>query len=521
MKRLVHALQLGLVLFIGVTTSAQVRLIAHIANDSAHFRNTLAVANFSDLTRSYELFAYDDLGQPMGGLTNQIIEGYTTRFVDATDLFPELPSYLLVESDADVVVSMGYTSTDSSGATARVHESTQTSKGWRLYPSNGASTFDGLVVLNLTDSMAQVSIEQKDASGGSLDATSLQVFPGHKEKMVLSTYFDTVENTCFEVIASEPVAVMALTGSLPGITPSYLWENPSVAFTPIAAEECTSSVDLDRSRGPCNETLPYSPQVSISVDDANRTITSNNIPDHQVGLFGPVFGSLNPNAIAEQHASYTITARPEWADEMTALLGPNGPTYRFGVLFNGVELDPVAAEPFPHEGGFMNPNANWAWNLEALNVRIGLDCNNAHVQPNGKYHYHGTPVLYLQDLNINDHVMTMIGYAADGFPIYYKYAYSDANNPNSAVIEMTSSYRLKSGIRPGDGITAPCGTYNGVYSADYEFVSGLGTLDEANGRFGVTPEYPQGIYYYVITDAFPSIPRYLRGTPSSDFRLRP
>ena len=117
--------------------------------------------------------------------------------------------------------------------------------------------------------------------------------------------------------------------------------------------------------------------------------------------------------------------------------------------------------------------------------------------------------------------MTMIGYAADGFPIYYKYAYSTATDVSSSVASMTSSYRLKSGKRGGGGVTAPCDVYNGIYSNDYEYVSGLGTLDEANGRTGVTPEYPAGTYYYVITDEFPSIPRYFRGTPSPDFKIGP
>jgi len=166
-------------------------------------------------------------------------------------------------------------------------------------------------------------------------------------------------------------------------------------------------------------------------------------------------------------------------------------------------------------------NANWIWNLEALNVNLGVDCNNAHVQPNGKYHYHGTPTSYLNSLNASSSTMTLIGYAADGFPIYYKYAYSLANNSSSDLSIMTSSYQLKSGNRPGDGITSPCDTFNGIYSNDYEYVYGLGTLDEANGRNGVTPEYPNGTYYYVITDEFPSIPRYLRGTPSEDFKIGP
>ncbi|MCF8259688.1 MAG: YHYH protein [Melioribacteraceae bacterium] len=282
--------------------------------------------------------------------------------------------------------------------------------------------------------------------------------------------------------------------------------------------DCTSSIAVDTERGACTEVLSTASTFSQNITGGTRTINANNIPAHKVGLFGNVSGSLNPNAIRSQSSTYAITTTPSEAATLTSLLSSNGPTYSFGVLLNGVELDPVAAEPWPHEG-FMAANVNWEWNLEATMVQIGLDCNNAHVQPSGKYHYHGSPSLYLQDLDVSSTEMTLIGYAADGFPVYYKYGYSSASDSSSGVKVLTSSYRLKSGTRPGDGVTAPCGEYTGVYSADFEFVEGLGDLDEANGRTGVTPEYPMGTYYYVVTDDFPNIPRYFRGTPSSDFRL--
>lgn len=289
-------------------------------------------------------------------------------------------------------------------------------------------------------------------------------------------------------------------------------------------DNCTTDKTLDSTRGTCNVTLPYTSQFQESTSGSIRTVIVNSIPNHKVGLFGAGSGSLNPNAISEQNETYQITLNPKISNSLTPLLsttgsGPNaGPQYSFGILFNGVELDPVAAEPFPHKG-IMSPDVNWEWNLEALNVKIGLDCNNAHVQPTGKYHYHGSPVLFLESQNISSDKMNLIGYAADGFPIYYKYAYANPIDVLSKVTEMKSSYRLKSGKRPGDGFTAPCDVYNGIYSNDYEYVAGLGTLDEANGRIGITPEYPNGTYYYIITDEFPSIPRYFRGTPSEDFKI--
>jgi len=89
----------------------------------------------------------------------------------------------------------------------------------------------------------------------------------------------------------------------------------------------------------------------------------------------------------------------------------------------------------------------------------------------------------------------------------------------SAIAEMQSSYRLRSGARPGDGTDAPGGDYDGTYIQDFEYVQGLGDLDECNGRFGKTPEYPEGTYYYVLTADFPVIPACFVGTPSEDFQI--
>jgi len=283
--------------------------------------------------------------------------------------------------------------------------------------------------------------------------------------------------------------------------------------------ECTSDKVVDKSRGDCNVTLTLTPSVKMEIVGTNRVIMANSIPNHKVGLFGNVAGSLNPNAIKAQNKTYTITNQPVKAAQFFSLTNATTLSlWSFGVLLNGVELDPIAAEPWPHQG-LMAANVSWEWNLEATNVKIGLDCNNAHVQPTGKYHYHGSPTLYLQNANIPTNKMTLVGYAADGFPVYYKYAYTNATDANSVVVAMTSSYRLKSGKRPGDGVTAPCGSYDGVYSNDYEFISGLGTLDQANGREGVTPEYQSGTYYYLITDDFPNIPRYFRGNPAPEFKV--
>ncbi|MEM9092147.1 MAG: YHYH protein [Cyanobacteria bacterium P01_F01_bin.53] len=238
-------------------------------------------------------------------------------------------------------------------------------------------------------------------------------------------------------------------------------------------------------------------QVSIEEREGYRYIYANGIPDHATGAF-PNPG--NPNTISAQEHMYRVTLNPQ----LTGNITPVRPA--FGVALNGVPFEPGTGE-------FWNRDRSSGWNFEALTgfIDLGTDEHNAHVQPTGSYHYHGVPTAL-----VPTRTMTHIGYGADGFPVYGPYGYADANNLASELIDVQSSYRLKAGLRP-DG---PGGLHDGTFSNDFEYVVGLGDLDECNGRFGVTPEYPEGIYHYYITDMFPFIPRCVKGTPDESFRSR-
>ena len=42
-------------------------------------------------------------------------------------------------------------------------------------------------------------------------------------------------------------------------------------------------------------------------------------------------------------------------------------------------------------------------------------------------------------------------------------------------------------------------------------MAGSGDLDECNGRIGVTPESPGGIYHHLATDTYPYFQRCIKG----------
>ena len=263
------------------------------------------------------------------------------------------------------------------------------------------------------------------------------------------------------------------------------------AMVPLAAHEGWQHASSSSNGG--------TSQVEITEQGDTRVITANGIPAHATGAFP---NRNNPNAISVQNYQFRVSLNPQPAGRLTPL-----GMHPFGVGLNGVPFDPGAAE-------WWNNDRNAGWQYEPMSgvVNLGIDRNNAHVQPTGAYHYHAMPTGLVRN---QDHGqgMIMVGYAADGFPIYADKAYDDPNDAGSTLRVMKPSYRVKSGTRP----SGPGGRYDGSFVQDYEYVPGLGDLDEANGRTGVTPEYPDGTYYYVITQDFPFIPRYFVGTPDASF----
>jgi hypothetical protein len=182
-------------------------------------------------------------------------------------------------------------------------------------------------------------------------------------------------------------------------------------------------------------------------------------------------------------------------------------------VLNGVKSDAGTAGTCDDSGNSCSLAGNVGnWSIEALghdSFDFGTDDNNAHVQPGGSYHYHGMPEGFVSKRGGNSSTMTLIGWAADGFPISARYGYAVAADASSALKIVTGSYQLitsVSGARPSTHSYAL-----GTFSQDWEYVAGSGDLDECNGRVGVTPEFPEGIYHYYATDSYPYLQRCVKG----------
>lgn len=266
------------------------------------------------------------------------------------------------------------------------------------------------------------------------------------------------------------------------------------------AASLASAQPLDTRPSSATTTLGES-KVTITVSGGERLVVANGLPDHTTGRFP---GRGNPNRISAQSYNFHLPTAPK-----TNAAPHDGRGAWFGVALNGIPFEPGTAE-------FWNNRREWNYEAKSGFIDLGLDQNNAHVQPTGAYHYHGLPTGLMTKLGGDGKKMLLVGWAADGFPMYTSDAHTVARDAKSPLKKMRPSWQIKKGEREG----GPGGKYDGKFTADHEFVKGSGDLDECNGRFGVTPEFPSGTYYYCITEEFPQLGRQWRGTPDPSFSKR-
>jgi len=206
----------------------------------------------------------------------------------------------------------------------------------------------------------------------------------------------------------------------------------------------------------------------------------------------------------------------------------------------------------PSAGSSGNPPAGFQWNAhyEDSPVNFGDDQCGGHPETTGQYHYHDTHFIdcwkddniiatyndyYGQSQHNGDNLRhpdghsKILGYCFDGFPVYGPYCYSDPWDNNSEITLSTSSYQIKSEEAPGRPIygTTQLNPPAGSLIQDWEYSQGLGVLDYHNGRFCVTPEFPNGTYAYFLATRLgsenslePMFP-YMVGTTSREILDQP
>lgn len=276
---------------------------------------------------------------------------------------------------------------------------------------------------------------------------------------------------------------------------------------------------------PINDNYPANVQ-KVEYSQNWVYVTCSGIPSY---VIGPYLDG-NPSQGTNQNNIYKIPLNP--VQNTGTPSNTTGGT--IGVFINGVSLfdyrDGVSynINTGSNQGGPMGGMGNGVWNRDAVVAeRTGFDCAKGHPAM-GNYHHHQNPSAFHLDLTVISNICDLylsdalyvidstahsplLGFAYDGFPIYGAYGYKNADG-TGGIVRMKSSYSLRNitvrthyanGQDVTDGPPVSAAYPLGLYREDYQYnptsPATPDYLDEHNGRFCVTPEYPNGTYCYFAT----------------------
>ena len=202
----------------------------------------------------------------------------------------------------------------------------------------------------------------------------------------------------------------------------------------------------------------WNPTVQLTYSDGSVIMEPNGIPDHERDAYYAVpdpgvivpdstTASLVTDPTKEQTYKFTIPTAPKYVSTVTS-----APLGSIGVMISGT----VLYNPFEGDGTTVAMASNFTITDANGNTGSFIDkCTGHPTLQQGAYHYHGLSTCVTAKVDEATKPSHIIGFALDGFPIYGD---RDMN---------------------GQQLTAS-------------------NLDECNGITSATPEFPGGIYHYVL-----------------------
>ena len=242
---------------------------------------------------------------------------------------------------------------------------------------------------------------------------------------------------------------IALTSAL--IAGGFTWHNRNSSTSNVLKSyETVSGV----------QSAKWASNVSLNYESDYVTVKTNDVPNHERDEYYavPNAGIAVPDASTAQvikdptraqNISFKIPLHPEYvADTTSTPLGSIGLMISGSVLFNPYEGD---GKTVAMSSNFQitDSNGNKAWFVD--------HCSGHPTPNNGEYHYHALSSCVSSQIDESTGPSHIEGLALDGFPIY--------------------------GPRDIDGNVVP-----------------VSTLDACNGIDSPTPEFPEGIYHYVLPE---------------------
>jgi hypothetical protein len=228
----------------------------------------------------------------------------------------------------------------------------------------------------------------------------------------------------------------------------------SASSTTSTTSDSGTSIDTTKAI----KAAAWNPTIKIAYSDGSINFQPDGIPNHERDEYYavPDDGVVVPDANSAhvmkdptkaQSYSFDIPSIPEYSSTVTkANLGSIGVMISGAVLYN----------PYEGDGSTVAMASNFTITDSNGITASFVDKCAGHPTPDmGAYHYHGLPNCVTKKVDKEEGASHIIGVALDGFPIY------GANDINGKPVDVKK-------------------------------------LDECNGISSPTPEFPSGIYHYVL-----------------------
>ena len=216
------------------------------------------------------------------------------------------------------------------------------------------------------------------------------------------------------------------------------------------------------------KTAKWGSSIKTTFKNGSVVIATTDIPNHardayyavphgQIVVPDASTAEIVKDPTKPQNLSFIIPTKPQYSSTIT-----NTPLGSIGVMISGS----VLFNPYEGDGKTVAMSSNFSLtNADGSKVWFVDHCSGHPTPDSGIYHYHAGSTCVIRQVDTQSGPSHMIGVALDGFPIY--------------------------GPRDIKGKTVP-----------------TKSLDRCNGIKSATPEFPKGIYHYVLprtSDATSSI----------------
>ncbi|MCB1052560.1 MAG: hypothetical protein KDC71_18305 [Acidobacteria bacterium] len=212
----------------------QTRIVPHVTDANGSFDTFITLQNTSQEIQNVVLHGFAADGTPIGDVAIAVPANETPTY-EAHGLFQSAElSHFTITADAKLVVIAGYRVKIGRGSTAHLLEQNQQTYTYQLMKGDWHEVFDGLAMVNTGTKTAIIDFYQFNKYGTPINQIQLDYIlaPMAKKLYVIGgpagSFFNVKPDDYFEIRASQPMAVIALRGTVAGEPVGLLWSNPLI-----------------------------------------------------------------------------------------------------------------------------------------------------------------------------------------------------------------------------------------------------------------------------------------------------